>query len=237
MHIFLLDSLLGGCMKPFILISPNFDKPSLKYSLSEFYTKAILKSGGIPIITPFENIENIEEIIDKADGVLLSGGGDIHPKFFNEEISEKSTYVNTFRDEFEIKLVKEAIKRDMPILCICRGIQVLNVVLGGNVYEHIDYHFDKNNDNLSHDIDIVENSYFEKLFNKRNFIVNSIHHQSVKDYQNDVEVIAYCNNIIEAIKVKNKRFVVGVQYHPERIYENEESKILFDEFIRVCNER
>lgn len=224
-------------MKTFILISPNFDSSIKKYTLSDFYTKAILQSGGIPIITPFENINNIDDMLDGISGLVLSGGGDIHADFFDQQLDDKARYINVFRDEFEIELVKKAIERDIPVLCICRGAQILNVALGGDINQHIENHFEKDNDELSHDINIVCGSYFDKLFNKNSFCVNSIHHQSIKSCAKNIEVLAYCGDTIEAIRLKNKKFVIGVQYHPERIYDNEESKILFDEFIKCCNKR
>ncbi len=222
-------------MEKFILISPAFNDENNKYMLSDFYSKSIIKSGGIPIITPYENIDNIGKLLDKIDGVVLSGGGDIHSRFFNDELHPKASYINEFRDEFEIKLCKEIMERDIPMLCICRGAQILNVALGGNLHQHIEKHVEDGNDNLEHKIDVVENSYFEKLFNNKSFSVNSIHHQAINECPNNVEVIAYCDDIVEAIKVKDKKFIVGVQYHPERIYNtHEESKILFDEFIKHC---
>ncbi len=220
-------------MKPFILISPSFDDSISKYTLNKFYTEAIEKSGGIPLLIPYESINYIDEILDKVDGVVLSGGGDIHAKFFNEELDEKAGFINVFRDEFEIKLCQKALERDIPILCICRGVQLLNVANGGSLKQHIDGHVNSTDD-LMHSIKIVENSYFDKLFGELEFEVNSIHHQALKTVCDNVEILAYSDNIIEAIKLKDKKFVVGVQYHPERIYGKVESKILFDEFVKQC---
>ncbi len=224
-------------MKKFILISPAFNNDINKYTLSNFYTKAIVQSGGVPIMTPYENIDNIDQLLDSVDGVILSGGGDIHSKFFNDELHPKASFINILRDEFEIKLCQEIIKRDMPLLCICRGAQVLNVAVGGNLHQHIENHVEDGNNDLEHNIDIIENSYFERLFNKKCFNVNSIHHQAINECPSNVEILAYCDDVIEAIKIKDKKFIVGVQYHPERLYETHpESKILFDEFMKYCNE-
>ncbi len=221
-------------MKPFILISPSYDDESMKYCLSKYYAKAISDSGGISLLTTYENIDYINQILDKVDGVLFSGGGDIHAKFFNEELDINASSVNEIRDEFEIRLCKEALKRDMPLLCICRGIQILNVVNGGKIIQHIENH---NSDTtiLMHNIDIVENSYFHNIYDKKSFKVNSIHHQAIKNVSDNVEILAKCKDTIEAIKFRDKKFVLGVQYHPERIYDNIESKILFDNFIKACS--
>ncbi len=223
-------------MKPFILISPSFDNSISKYTLNKFYTEAIVKSGGIPLIVPYESISYIDEILDKVDGIVLSGGGDIHARFFNEELDEKASFIYEFRDEFEIKLCQNALERDMPIFCICRGVQLLNVAIGGTLKQHIDGHVNATDD-LTHKIDVVPNSYFTELFGKESFVVNSIHHQALRDISENVEVLAYSNDIIEAIRLKDKKFVVGVQYHPERTYENVESKKLFDAFVDECKNK
>ncbi len=221
-------------MKPLILITPTYDKDISKYMLNDFYSKAVFKSGGIPLISTYENKDNIDEILGKIDGIVLSGGGDIHSKFFYEELDEKSRGINILRDEFEVELCKTAIERDIPLFCICRGIQVLNVAIGGKIFQHIEGHFEENNDDLMHEIEVMPNSYFQELFTHNKFMVNSIHHQAVDVCTESVEILAKSGEITEAIKLKDRKFVVGVQYHPERIYENSESKILFDEFVNAC---
>ncbi len=222
-------------MKKLILVTSSIDESNKKYTLHDHYCKAIESSGGIPIITSFENTEHIDQLLDVVGGVLLSGGGDIHSKHFNEELHEKASLIYEPRDNFEIELCKKALERDIPILCICRGMQLVNVVLGGSLHQHIEGHVNDTED-LMHPVKIVENSYFEKIYGNKTFEVTSLHHQAIKDLGRNVEVIAYSeDNIVEAVKVNNKTFVVGLQYHPERIYDKVESKILFDEFIKYCN--
>ncbi len=219
-------------MKNFVLITPTYDESISKYTLNNFYTSSIRQSGGVPLVVPYENIDDINEMLDLASGLVLSGGGDIHSKHYNEELDPNALYLHELRDEFEIKLLKEALERDMPIFCICRGAQLLNVVLGGSLHQHIEGHVD--GDNCKHSITVVEGSYFDELFENKTFTVNSIHHQALNRVAETLDILAYSNEVIEAVKVKNKTFVVGVQYHPERIYEYPESKTLFDEFVRQC---
>lgn len=223
-------------MKPVILISPNFTFENTKYTLSNYYTKAIVKSGGIPLICPYDNIDDIDEILDKVDGVLLSGGGDIDAKFFNEELAEEANFINPFRDEFEIKLCNKTIDRDLPILAICRGVQIMAVAQGGNINQHIENHVSTDDeDGFRHEITIKKDSLLNNLFNKDKIYVNSIHHQSINNLPENFEVIAFADGVIEAIHNSEKTFTVGVQYHPERIYDEDvESKLLFDEFINKC---
>ncbi len=227
----------GDVMKNFILITPSYDEAISKYTLNNFYTNAIKQSGGVPLVVPYENTDCVDDLLDLASGVLLSGGGDIHSKFYNEELHPEAKIINELRDTFEIELCKKALERDMPIFCICRGTQLLNVVLGGTLHQHIIGHVDPVGviDEVEHSITVVEGTYFDEIYKNKTIKVNSIHHQALKDVAKGVEVLAYCDDIIEAVKVKDKTFVVGVQYHPERIYDNEESKMLFDEFVRQCD--
>ncbi len=223
-------------MKNFILVTPSYEDEISKYTLNNFYTGSIKQSGGTPLVVPYENTDCIDDMLDIASGVMLSGGGDLHSKYYGEGLHPKAALINDLRDTFEIELCKKALERDMPIFCICRGAQLLNVVLGGTLHQHIEGHVKKTEDtqDLTHFATVVTGSYFDELFENKTFMVNSIHHQALKDVADGVEVLAYCDDIIEAVKVKNKTFVVGVQYHPERIYENAESKLLFDEFVKQC---
>ncbi len=223
-------------MKKFILITSSVDENnSSKYSLHDHYSKVIESAGGIPIITPFQNAENIDRLLDIVGGVLLTGGGDIHAKYYNQELHEKASLLNEDRDRFELELCKKALERNIPIFAICRGMQLINVVLGGTLNQHIEGHVNEAED-LTHPINVVEGSYFDKIYNNKTFVVTTLHHQSIKEVAEDIEVIAYSeDNVVEAIKVKNKTYVVGVQYHPERIYDKIESKILFEDFINHCN--
>ncbi len=221
-------------MKNFVLVTPSYDDSISKYTLNNLYTNSIKQSGGVPLVVPYENFDCIDQMLDIASGVLLSGGGDIHSKHYNEELDPKAALINDLRDTFEIALCKKALERDMPIFSICRGTQLLNVVLGGTLHQHIEDHVNVEGEDRTHTVTVVEGSYFDNNFKNKTFTVNSIHHQALKNVADNIEVLAYCGDIVEAVKVKNKTFVVGVQYHPERIYETTESKFLFDEFIRQC---
>ncbi len=223
-------------MKNFILITPSYDDSISKYTLNNFYTGSIKKSGGVPLVIPYENTDCIDDMLDVASGIVISGGGDIHSKVYGEELHPKAGLINELRDVFEIELCKKALERDMPIFAICRGMQLLNVILGGTLHQHIENHVknDDDIDDLTHSVTVVKGSYFDDVFKDKTFTVNSIHHQALKNVAENLEVLAYCDDIVEAVKVKNKTFALGVQFHPERIYESTECKFLFDEFIKHC---
>jgi len=166
--------------------------------------------------------------MDQADGLLLTGGTDIAPEFLRQEIVDPSAIdkdVDVERDRWEFAAVQEALSRGLPILAICKGIQILNVALGGTLKLNILGH--KHPDQKDHDIqplryDTTANHRFEK--------VNSSHHQAVDRVADGFEVEAWCVNddIVEQMRLRNYPFALAVQYHPERgkIYDD-----LFEDFF------
>ncbi len=224
-------------MRPIILVTPRLvdDKT---YALSHNYTNAIKEEGGLPILCSYGNTEEIDDLLDLVDGIVFSGGGDIDASFFGEETDERASCIYDFRDEYEIQLCKKAIERDMPILGICRGVQILNVSLGGTLKQHIDGHYVKDADgtDLLHNIIIEENSRFEKMFAEKNIGVNSIHHQCIDKLGEGLTVQCYSTcGLIEGVVMESKKFVVGVQFHPEIIVnDHDEYKVLFKEFLDAC---
>ncbi len=231
--------------KPLIAITPSLDKDIIK--INNDYCRAIKSSGGIPILLTYTNFEDIEQILEVVDGIVFSGGGDIHAKFFDQQLDEKANSINVIRDKFEIKLCQLAISRNLPILCICRGMQVLNVALGGNIFQHIENHgfYDKRNEPV-HKVHILSKTKLFKIFNQSTVQVNSMHHQAVDRLGGGIIPSAIANDntnaseqttgivptIIEAIEVTDSKFAVGVQWHPEALYTLQYS--LFDEFIKSC---
>ncbi len=193
-------------MKPEILISATTNQ--------ENYVNAVTKCGAIATALRYPEFSN------EYDGLILSGGGDIHPDYYNEEING-SKNIDTMRDEAEFKLVKAFVQKKKPILGICRGHQLLNVAFGGSLYQHIsnaDLHSSgiKGVD-LVHDITVSKDSFFYNLYGER-FSVNSSHHQAVKKLGEGFEVIGTTHDgtTIEAISHKVLP-IIAVQWHPERM--------------------
>ncbi|PAB59561.1 gamma-glutamyl-gamma-aminobutyrate hydrolase family protein [Anaeromicrobium sediminis] len=190
------------------------------------YSECVKRAGGIPVAIPLiMDDDYIEAIVDKMDGFLFTGGSDIHPKHYDEELHKNIDHINTKRDMFELKLLKAVLKRDKPILGICRGCQLINVHFGGNLYQDIYSQLDtdlKHMSNIlpryevSHKIKIVEDSSLYEAFGQKEIWVNSVHHQSLKKLGKGIKKIAWASdNIIEAIEHKGYKFVLGVQWHPE----------------------
>ena len=182
------------------------------------------------------------------DGILLTGGGDIDPTLFNEEPHAKLGEVTPARDSLEIELAKEMLQVNKPILGICRGLQILNVALGGADYSR--YSFTKHKPILqhsqkaprshpSHFVQIEKDTILESITETPKIKVNSFHHQAVKDVPKPLIISGTASDgIIEAVESTAHHFVLGVQWHPEALAENGEavSLRLFNKFIEKCKE-
>ncbi len=217
-------------------------KPNARLPLS--YVHAIKKGGSIPLIIPVVNEASyIKNIIHEIDGLVIPGGSDVNPQLYNEQLLPCSEGIDDELDHFQIKLIQEALKYDLPILGICRGHQILNVALGGSLYQDIAYvkrtediiHDQLLNGYLYeqtiHDVIFKDGSILEDLFGKK-MKTNSFHHQMIKKLGVGLEIIGHSEDgIIEAIVHPGFKFVLGVQWHPER---SEDQLPLFKLFNEVC---
>ncbi|MFQ6040662.1 MAG: gamma-glutamyl-gamma-aminobutyrate hydrolase family protein [Candidatus Poribacteria bacterium] len=216
-----------------------------KNSVGSDYINAIEHAGGAPIVLPIvEDAECISSFIDIIDGLLLSGGGDIDPSFFNEEPIPAIGSIDPRRDSIEISLSKAALEQNLPVLAICRGIQVLNVAAGGTLYQDISQHSKETLKHrqsapgwhASHTIQMEPGSLMYGMFDKRTGKVNSFHHQAVRDVADGFYVSARSNDgIIEAIESREYRFMLGVQFHPEMMYQHHPAAAnIFAAFVKAC---
>ena len=206
-------------MQPIIGVTPSFIDN--RYAVGAKYISKIVELGAVPIIFSYQ-LENIPVYMKMVSGLLFSGGGDIDAKHFNQVHHEKASKPNKERDEFEIELCRRAIQADIPYLGICRGAQVLNVALGGDLNQHFEGHnFDGDRRvNYIHNVRLEPGSKFHEIIGSDEIRVNSIHHQSVGEKLGDgISVCAFSSEegIIEAIEARSKKFVIGVQWHPEEL--------------------
>ncbi|RHW39482.1 gamma-glutamyl-gamma-aminobutyrate hydrolase family protein [Lysinibacillus yapensis] len=232
-------------MKPIIGITMTTNNG--QYCINEAYVKSILQAGGIPVNLPFGIEQDAEQLLDGLDGLLLTGGVDVHPHLFNEEPHLYIGHIMVERDEVELRLLEVALKKRMPIFGICRGIQVLNIALGGNLYQDINSQYEKTpilhtqkaiRKEASHYITIERNSKLYNIVGQEKIAVNSIHHQALKKVAEVFEVTAQASDgIIEAIEMKDYPYCVGVQWHPEEMAaaQDENAKKLFASFIDACS--
>jgi len=212
------------------------------------YEKAIEEHDG-EVCFLIQGEQPITDFIAAIDALLLPGGGDLHPDYFNQEWHPKLKYVDVDRDELELSLFKEAIEKETPVFGICRGIQVMNVGMGGSLYQDIESEYPQDalthpkvqNEDSQHQIEIEPESMLEKIIGVEINVVNSAHHQALDKIGEGFVVTARSTDgIIEAVEDPSKRFVVGVQYHPERMLETdkfrEHRRKLFEAFIQAAAE-
>ncbi len=237
-------------MKPIIGITCSYDWNKGYFRLNRAYVTAIERAGGVPIILPSISPDNVREIVGIVDGVLLSGGVDIDPHLYGEKPIHKMGKIDPDRDLFEIELTKEVLRRELPLLAICRGIQVLNVAAGGTLYQDIEsqvkgsikhkWHtpsgLDAPPSYPTHIVKIKAGSMLHKIFGKQELRVNSFHHQAVKDVGKKFIATAWAEDeVIEAIEYTGSSFILGVQWHPEWMMNSEMMKI-FEEFVKRAAE-
>lgn len=226
--------------------SGNFAGYNRSY-VNHDYIMSVLKNGGIPLIIPFnEDPDVIKAQVDCIDGLILSGGHDVDPKNYNEEPLQKCGVTFPERDEFDFKLIEYCKNKKIPILGICRGHQIINVYHGGSLYQDQSYckesyvrHWQiKDTKLVTHSVDIEKNSILDTMFDINEFMVNSFHHQFIKDVSPDFKITARAKDgVIEAIESNSYPFLVGIQWHPEMLYESVESmNNIFKIFINKASE-
>ena len=210
------------------------------------YSRAIEYAGGTPLLIPHVgDIECINQYLGVLDGLVLSGGGDIDPLLFGQEPHQNLGSVDRVRDEMELQLTQKALDQDLPILAICRGIQMLNVAAGGTIYQDIAAEMPQPTLRhsqsgagwyASHTIDIMSESRLFQVFDSPTARVNSFHHQAVREIGEGFIVTAKArDNVIEAIESPTHRFVIGVQCHPEMMWEHHPEVLnLFTAFLKAC---
>lgn len=189
------------------------------------YTDSVMRSGGAPILLPRTNDKNIiSAVMDKIDGLLLTGGGDVVSLNYGEQPHPKAVYQDPIRDEMELEAIKIAVKKGVPILGICRGIQILNVAFGGTLEQDIPssvadavLHYTRPRDKyLAHTIEIEKNSLLAKVLGTTKTNVNSWHHQAVKDVGKGLKINSRAlDGVIEGIEADDGKPILAVQCHPE----------------------
>jgi len=211
------------------------------------YMEAISAAGGVPLMIPLGLTEEaLLTILDRVDGILLPGGGDIEPDFYRGKSHVSIGGVDRERDRTELILSRAAVKYRKPILAICRGIQVLNVALGGTLWEDIGsmvpnaLEHDLTNgtprNHLSHPVQIRPDSDLAKIIGKTECQVNSIHHQAIRDLAPELMVTAHApDRVIEGAEIPDHPFAIAVQWHPEILIGDDPAMLaLFRALVRAA---
>ncbi|MBL8062385.1 MAG: gamma-glutamyl-gamma-aminobutyrate hydrolase family protein [Anaerolineales bacterium] len=204
------------------------------------YVQAVTLGGGIPILIPaILPADDLNELYSQLAGVLFSGGGDISIKYFQGEDHPKIADVDDFRDVTELTLLKQSVEDGKPFLAICRGVQVMNVALGGTLYTHIPdqvngaLHHDQDEfTTIAHPVNIDETSRMAEIFGETLLHVNSLHHQGLKDVASDLKVVGHApDGVIEAVELPGHPYGIGVQWHPEWLTNQPVMLRLFKSFV------
>ena len=212
------------------------------------YVEELRKVGGVPWVIPLlpHDPDTLQEIFDRLDGVFITGGADVDPICYGEPKSPLCGAVDPDRDAVEIALLKHALNRKLPILAVCRGIQILNVACGGTLYQDVaaqvpaalkhDYFPTPANPSrkyLAHDITVKAGSRLGRILGDAVVPVNSMHHQAIKDLAPGLAPTAFApDGIIEGVEGTNGQYLIAVQWHPEELTETQPGmKRLFSTFI------
>ena len=201
--------------------------------LTPSYIEAVKAAGGIPVLIPLTlSDEDLLAVFARVDGLILPGGGDVDPALYQESDAGLSKRIDPNRDRVEILLARTAVTQNKPLLAICRGIQVMNVALGGTLWEDLntqrfdglrhDLHGIHPRDYLAHPVRIDPNSRLAQSMGTTQPRVNSLHHQGVRDAAPEVVVTATApDGLVEAIEAPGHPFAIGVQWHPEMLVFND----------------
>ncbi len=218
-----------------------------KIILNQAYVQAVQQAGGIPLLIPIGlSRERLHDLVSRLDGVLFSGGGDVHPSRYGGTFHPTVNF-NEDRDRLEFDLMQAIIAYSLPFFGICRGLQVINVGLGGSLYEDLldqrpqslqHNHPDKPRHYLAHAVEVETDSLLAEIVACSRLEVNSLHHQGIRELAPGLKATAYApDGLIEAIELEGHPFGLGVQWHPECLLSDEKMHALFRQFVRAAASR
>lgn len=219
-----------------------------QHSVSEAYIRALISAGSCPVMIPLDvPNDSLSGLASRLDGVLFTGGGDVHPVRYGSQTHPLVSDVDEDRDRLEIELLYQIQLMKKPFLGICRGLQVINVALGGTLYEDIaDQHPDAiqhryfpnwPREHLAHEIQVEEHSHLGKILGTTRLMVNSLHHQGIRRPAQNLQVCAYApDGIIEAYELPDYPYGLAVQWHPENLQAHMPMQALFQSFVSACTQ-
>jgi putative glutamine amidotransferase len=214
---------------------------------NQAYIRSLLRAGGAPLLLPRLDDETVlRSLYGLLDGLLLPGGEDVDPACYGESRREECGPVSPDRDAQELALARWAVDEGKPVLAICRGIQVLNVALGGSLYQDIGAQLQGTEEHahqpgrprsfLSHQVRITPQSRLASILGATELWVNSMHHQAIKEASARLAIVAHApDGVVEGAEVMDHPFAVAVQWHPEELADREVSaQRLFDALVEGC---
>ncbi len=216
-------------------------------NLKEAYFTSIQRAGGEPVAFPMSTpVEQLPGVISTLKGIVLTGGGDIDPVLFDGQPHPKVYGIDAVRDQIEIELARYCADHKIPLFGICRGLQVINVALGGTLYTDIADQLpgalkhpcypDYARDYLAHSVMIKVSTHLTAITGQSQMKVNSMHHQGIKDLAPDLTLSAMApDGLVEGVELMFHPFYLGVQWHPECLPNSPSDQALFSAFIRAAN--
>jgi putative glutamine amidotransferase len=225
--------------------APQADPPRREMALGMKYCMAIEAAGGVPVVMPPMHDEAVGPLLDRLSGVVLSGGPDMDPGTYGGRYHPQLGPTEPDLDHFELVVVQAALEREMPLLAICRGAQVLNVALGGDLYQHLPEdpggkvdHRKRTADapDTAHDVRVEPQTVLAGALHRDGATnVNSFHHQAAHRLGRGLRAVAWAaDDVVEAIELPDRDFVVGVQWHAEALVEQPEQLALFEAFVQAA---
>ncbi|WP_153731547.1 gamma-glutamyl-gamma-aminobutyrate hydrolase family protein [Sporosarcina obsidiansis] len=216
--------------------------PGQQFTMFSYdFVESILNSKALPALMPIVPKKFIKEQLESIDALILAGGEDIHPRYYETEQEDQQYQdISVERDEYEIELLKQALDMEIPILLVCRGMQLLNIVQNGTLHKDIKTELSTKIDHLTltnqsqpvHDVDLKKEHFVSSLLGNT-VKVNSIHHQSIKHLGGNLEIVGCAKDgIVEVITFQDREDIMAVQWHPEMMYqESEHAKLIFNWLI------
>lgn len=235
--------------KPLIGITSNYSPPEVmfgRFAVSDAYIAAVKQAGGLPVILPGGLAqEDTTELFARLDGILLTGGADVDPQRFGGLPHERVYGIDEGRDALEIQLTQMALAAGKPFFGICRGIQVVNVALGGTLYTDIgdqkagalrhDWYPDIPLDHLAHHVSVRAGSRLAELLGGEDSEVNSLHHQAILQLAPALTAVAFSpDDLVEGVEIPGHPFAMAVQWHPELLQKYAPQRCLFESFINAA---
>ncbi|MCR1899410.1 gamma-glutamyl-gamma-aminobutyrate hydrolase family protein [Irregularibacter muris] len=232
-------------MKPIVGVTCSCDLHYKKQYKETNYCEALRQVGAIPVLVPVLSYskEDLAQLLQKLDGIVLTGGYDIHPIHFEEEPRQGLGPVVPERDTLELALVQECIERELPLFGVCRGLQVLNIALGGDLYQDIyrqiksreilQHNHSSEGELVIHSIDIDNDSFLYDIFQQKIGWVNSFHHQAIRNVASSLVPVAWSKDgLIEAVQHRDIPSIFAVQWHPEKMWDRDAFSLkLFEHFM------
>lgn len=216
-------------MLPVIGVTASVSDDRLSFQQKRMYCEAISACGGLPLILPpQEDVSRASQVLSLLNGLLLAGGDDIDPAYYDEKTLPECGLITPIRDTWEMPLCREALRRHLPLLGICRGLQVLNVALGGSLVQDLPsqcpdspVHHQQTQppEVATHPVRVDAQSRLARIIGAESLMTNSHHHQAVKRLASGLTATAWAQDgVIEGAEKMDEPFCVAVQWHPERLW-------------------